>query len=115
MTELVEQSKILLIAVIQAQDANILTEILDQYRLPYSNLPSVGGFLRERNTTFLIGCSQSELESTKELLLNACKKRITFISAPIENTPLPIPYPTETVIGGISLFTLDLDKFEEIQ
>ncbi len=49
----------------------------------------------------------------RELLISTCGKRITFIATPIENAPLPMPYPTEIIVGGINLFSLDLEHFEE--
>ncbi len=29
---------------------------LDQVKIPYAKLPSTGGFLLEKNTTFLVAC-----------------------------------------------------------
>ncbi|MFZ3070553.1 MAG: cyclic-di-AMP receptor [Anaerolineaceae bacterium] len=114
MTESRTPAKSLFIAVIQAQDSDLLEAALDEIQMPFSRLPSVGGFLREHNVTFLIGSDESNHDSIKELLMSTCKKRIAYIATPVENAPLPIPYPTETVVGGISLFSLDLDHFEEI-
>ncbi|MFZ3152059.1 MAG: cyclic-di-AMP receptor [Anaerolineaceae bacterium] len=115
MTEPETQAKILFIAVIQAQDGDLLEAALDEIKLTYSRLPSVGGFLRERNATFLIGCEQDRQEAVKDLLISTCKKRITFIATPVESAPISISYPSETIVGGISLFSLDLDSYEEIQ
>jgi hypothetical protein len=46
--------------------------------------------------------------------MTAAKKRVTFVSAPSEIGPLPIPIPTETMVGGVSMLTLDIEHFEEI-
>ena len=104
---------ILLIAVIQASDSDLLSEVLQEHKILFTKLPSVGSFLQERNITFLVSSKQEDVDSVRELLVSACSKRIAFIATPIENAPLPMPYPTETVVGGINLFSLDLEHFEE--
>ena len=104
----------LIIAVIQASDSDVLNEVLREHKIRFTRLPSVGSFLRERNATYLVGCKESEQDAVKELLTSTCRKRIAFIATPIENAPLPMPYPTETVGGGINLFALDLEHFEEL-
>ena len=103
----------LLIAVIQATDSDLLSEVLQKHKILFTRLPSVGSFLQERNVTFLVSCKQVDEDSVRELLISTCSKRIAFIATPIENAPLPMPYPTETVVGGIHLFSLDLEHFEE--
>ncbi len=109
-----EDTRIAMIAVVQATDCDLLETTLNNLNLPYSRLPSVGGFLREHNVTFLIACEQSRQELVREMLVSTCKKRTAFIATPIENIPIPIPYTTETIVGGISLFSLDLEHLEEI-
>ncbi|HOA22046.1 MAG TPA: cyclic-di-AMP receptor [Anaerolineaceae bacterium] len=104
----------LIIAVIQASDSDVLTEVLQEQNIPFTRLPSVGSFLRERNATYLVSCKESDEAAVRELLTSTCQKRIAFIATPIENAPLPMPYPTETVVGGINLFSLDLEHFEEL-
>ena len=104
----------LLIAVVQGQDSDQVSQVLGENGHTFTRLPSAGGFLRERNVTFLIGCSPSTHEAIENLLMTTAQKRISYISAPIDTTPLPIPLPAETIIGGVSLFTLDVEHYEEI-
>jgi len=88
--------------------------VLNQEGFKFTRLPSVGGFLKESNVTFMIGCKDLETEKIQEILMTAAKKRVTFISAPSEIGPLPIPIPTETMVGGVSMLTLCIEHFEEI-
>lgn len=104
----------LLIAVVQAQDCDLAENVLNQETCIVTRLPSVGGFLGKRNATLLIGLDSDKVSKIKELLQNTCKKRVAFIAVPIENAPLPMPMPTPVTIGGVSMFTLDLDHYEEI-
>ncbi|NMC15108.1 MAG: hypothetical protein GYA40_00495 [Chloroflexi bacterium] len=103
----------LLIAVIQAADSDLLSDVLQEHHILFTRLPSVGSFLHERNATYLVSCKQTDEAAVRELLISTCGKRITFIATPIENAPLPMPYPTEIIVGGINLFSLDLEHFEE--
>lgn len=104
----------LIIAVVQSQDSDLVELVLNQENFKFTRLPSVGGFLRESNVTFMIGCADSQNDKVREILMTAAKKRVTFISAPSEIGPLPIPIPTETMVGGVSMLTLDIEHFEEI-
>ena len=103
----------LMIAVVQSQDADLVDRTLTNQGFIFVRLPSTGGFLRDRNVTFMIASEPEKAEDLKETLLSAAKKRITYIAAPIESGPLPIPIPTETVVGGVSLFALPVEHFEE--
>ena len=104
----------LIIAVVQSQDSDLVELVLNQENFKFTRLPSVGGFLRESNVTFLIGCPAARDDKVREILMTAAKKRVTFVSAPSEIGPLPIPIPTETMVGGVSMLTLDIEHFEEI-
>lgn len=103
----------LLIAVVQSQDSDFVERVLEQAAYSYGKLPSAGGFLRERNVTFLIACAEENIPELKELLATAAKRRVSYLATPIDNAPFPILIPAETIIGGANIFTLDLDHFEE--
>ncbi|HPL81044.1 MAG TPA: cyclic-di-AMP receptor [Anaerolineaceae bacterium] len=104
----------LLIAVVQSQDSDLVEHVLAETACVFGKLPSAGGFLRERNVTFLIGCSQDNVPAIKDLLASTAKRRVSYLATPIDNAPFPILLPTETVIGGANVFELDIDYFEEI-
>ena len=103
----------LFIAVVQAQDAEIAENTLAQLALPVTRLPSVGGFLGRRNATLLIGLPverKSEIESS---LRENCRQRVEYIAVPLESAPLPLPAPTPITIGGATVFSIDVEHFEE--
>lgn len=103
----------LLVAVVQSQDGDLAEQVLKQADYSFGKLPSVGGFLRERNVTFLIGCTEAQIPELKDLVGSAAKQRISYLSMPIDTVPYPIVLPSETIIGGVTFFTFDLDHFEE--
>lgn len=103
----------LIVAVVQSQDSDLVERVLEQAGFSFGKLPSAGGFLRERNVTFLIAGEQAKIPELKELIGSAAKRRVSYLATPIDNAPFPILLPAETVIGGASVFTFDLDHFEE--
>ena len=84
----------LLVAVIQAQDFDSANNALTHMGMSVTRLPSIGGFLGRRNEN--------------------CRQRVEFIAVPLESAPLPMPAPTPVTIGGATVFSLDVDRYEEI-
>lgn len=103
-----------LIAVVQNQDSDLVELVLEQAGHNYNKLPSAGAFLRERSVTFLIKCNDSNRQEIIKILASAAKKRVSYVATPLDNSPFPIVSPSETLIGGVSLFTLDIEHFEEM-
>jgi uncharacterized protein YaaQ len=103
----------LLIAVVQGQDANIAIEMLIDEGFGVTRLPSVGGFLGRKSATLMIGVNSEKEALAIEILNQHCRKRVAFIAVPMENSPLPMPAPTPVTIGGASIFSLEVENFEE--
>lgn len=103
----------LLIAIVQGQDAEIAIDSLLEEDFGVTRLPSVGGFLGRRSATLMIGVQSDREEEAIEVLNNTCRKRVAFIAVPMENSPLPMPAPTPVTVGGASIFSLEVEHFEE--
>jgi len=115
MTENTKESKntVLLMAVVQAQDAETAENALMKMGFSVTRLPSAGGFLGRRNATLLIGLPFSHQEAAIEQLNKNCRQRVEFIAVPLESAPLPLPAPTPITIGGATIFSLEVEKYEE--
>ncbi len=105
---------VLMIAVVQAQDAEVAKDTLSRMGLTIERLPSVGGFLGRRNATLLIGMREEQREVVIEALNRACRQRIEFIAVPLESAPLPLPTPTPITVGGATVFSLEVERHEEL-
>jgi uncharacterized protein YaaQ len=105
---------IMLLAVVQAQDAESAQTSLAQMGIQAERLPSVGGFLGRRNATLVIGLSAEKQKTVIETLQKNCRQRVEYIAVPLESAPLPLPTPTPITIGGATIFGLDVEHFEEI-
>lgn len=108
------QHPILMMAVVQAQDAEIAKEAMAKLGLTVERLPSVGGFLGRRNATLLIGMREDQREIATESLNRSCRQRIEFIAVPLESAPLPLPTPTPITVGGATVFSMEVEHYEEL-
>jgi len=109
-----EQDKVLLIAVVQSQDIEGAEKSLEAMGLIPERLPSVGGFLGRRNATLLVAVPLDRQEEALKALHANCRQRIEYIAVPLESAPLPLPTPTPITIGGASIFSLEVEHYEEI-
>jgi len=105
---------VMIFAIVQAQDAENASDALGKLGANVTKLPSMGGFLGRKNTTLMIGIPQGEEERAYQELKTNCRQRVEYISIPLESAPLPLPAPTPVTIGGATVFSLELEKFEEI-
>lgn len=103
----------LLVTVVQGQDAEIAVHLLLEKGFSLTRLPSVGGFLGRRSATLMIGVHSENAQEAIKILNNTCRKRVAFIAVPMENSPLPMPAPTPVTVGGASVFSLDVEHYEE--
>ena len=100
----------LLIAIVQDADANFLMDSLTDKRYRVTKLATTGGFLREGNTTLLIGIEEENIEDN-------CKKRTTQSSVinPTADSPLlATSAPVDVNVGGATVFILDVDQYIRI-
>lgn len=108
------EKNVLLLAVVQAQDADNAINTLLEMQMSVTRLPSVGGFLGRRNVTLLIGMAASKEGLAMEALKKNCRQRIEYIAVPLESAPLPLPAPTPIPIGGATVFALEVEHYEEV-
>jgi uncharacterized protein YaaQ len=103
----------LMTAIVQDQDSDLATRALTQIGVPVIHLASTGGFLGRRNATLLIGLPESGEEKVLEALKAACRQRVEYLAIPLEGSPLPMPSPVPVTVGGVTVFTLPVERFEE--
>ena len=104
----------LLMAIVQAQDADIVDNVLQRMNVNVTRLPSTGAFLGRRNATLLIGIPPDNQEEILAALKENCRQRVEYISVPLESAPLPLPAPTPVTVGGATVFALEIEYSEEM-
>ena len=107
------ENKLLLMAVVQAQDAETAENALMKMGISVTRMPSAGGFLGRRNATLLVGLPVARQTAAIEQLNKNCRQRVEFIAVPLESAPLPLPAPTPITIGGATIFSLEVEHYEE--
>lgn len=58
----------MIVAIITEADADNTMKVLHQQQFQVTKIDSSGGFLREGNSTLIIGCPENEIDSVMELI-----------------------------------------------
>ena len=103
----------LILAIVQHEDSSRLTEELAKNKINVTKLASTGGFLRAGNVTFLIGTDEEHIDDVMEIIKKQCKSR-KELAAPAAMYMGASAWPVEIVVGGATVFVLDVDRFEKI-
>lgn len=106
----------LVVAVLQDKDTHKLLSELTQAGFRATKLSSTGGFLREGNTTLLVGVEDHAVERVLSIIKSVCRAREQLVT-PLSPMGGPadsyIPYPVEIMVGGATIFVLDVERFEK--
>lgn len=104
----------LMLAIVQLQDAENALHELNQACLSVTRLATSGGFLGRGNVTLLIGLNHTQEATVVEILSQICRRRIEYIATPLEGAPFHMPLPTPVSVGGATIFTIPVERYEEI-
>ncbi|HOB35675.1 MAG: hypothetical protein GX090_06680 [Firmicutes bacterium] len=107
----------LVIAVIQDKDSAKLMENLVGKGYRATKLASTGGFLKAGNTTMLIGVRADQVEDVVGIIRNTCRSREKMVTtmSPIGGAVESyVPYPVEVIVGGATIFVVDVERFEHV-
>lgn len=106
----------LAIVIVQDKDAPKLLEKLTAEGISVTKLASTGGFLKEGNTTLLIGVDESKLEFVIDTVKKNCHAReqlVTPLTSVVGSMDAYMPYPVEVQVGGATIFVLNVERFEK--
>lgn len=101
----------LVICIVANKDTNKLLDALVKKEYRATKLASTGGFLKEGNTTLLMGVESEQVEEVIGIIGRICRSRKQVV-API-STGLAesfVPYPMEVTVGGATVFVVDIEK-----
>jgi uncharacterized protein YaaQ len=106
----------LVLAIVHDEDGPKVMEELNRNGFSVTKLCSTGGFLKAGNTTLLVGVDEEHLDAVIEVIKKKSRSRKQVINSNM--TPngvggMFIPYPVEVVVGGATIFVLDVDRFEK--
>ena len=107
----------LIIAIVHDEDGYKVTDELNKNGFLVTRLATTGGFLRVGNTTLLIGTEPEKVDDVIRIIEKKCKARKQVATSPIAAngvTGVFMPYPVEVVVGGATIFVVDVDRFEKV-
>jgi uncharacterized protein YaaQ len=105
--------RFLMTAIVQEQDVDLAERALSALNVPVIHLSSTGGFLGRRNATLLVGLPEGAEKDVLAALRKSCRQRVEYLAIPLEGAPLPLPTPIPVTVGGATVFTLPVERFEE--
>ncbi len=104
----------MIIAIVQDEDSSALVGSLMSEGYSVTKLATTGGFLRAGNTTLLMGVSDEKLDGAMQIIEKVCKSRKQIASSPSPvagGTGAYVPYPVEVMVGGATVFVLNVENF----
>ncbi|MFW6273562.1 MAG: cyclic-di-AMP receptor [Halanaerobium sp.] len=107
----------MVVAVVHDHDAADLQEALTGVGFQTTKLASTGGFLREGNTTFIIGSDKEHVDEVLQIIKENCESRKKTVApmSPVANSLEGYySFPMEIKIGGATVFILDVEKFVKL-
>jgi uncharacterized protein YaaQ len=102
----------LMAAVIQDRDLESALSALNKIGVVVTRLESSGGFIRRQNTTLLIGLVEKQVELVVKALARSCRQRVEYLTAPVAGFPDGVGSPIEITVGGATIFTFEVERFE---
>ena len=105
----------LVIAIVNRDDANSVTQNLSKNGFYSTKLASSGGFLLAGNVTVLVGVSEEKVQSVIDIIREHSHSRKQVIPASTEIGMNYLPaMPVEVTVGGATVFVVDVDRFERL-
>ncbi|MGE5508876.1 MAG: cyclic-di-AMP receptor [Chitinophagales bacterium] len=107
----------LVVAVVQDQDVANLLAALTRAGHPATKLASTGGFLREGNSTVLVGVEEEKVDSVIEVVRQTCRARRQLVTPLATVGRVEMSYftePVEVPVGGATVFVLDVEQFVKV-
>lgn len=107
----------LIIAIVQDEDSGRLVSALMSEGYGVTKLATTGGFLRAGNTTLLVGVSDEKLTGAMAVIEKICKSRKQIATSPSPvagSSGMYVPYPVEVVVGGATVFVMDVEQFKKV-
>lgn len=103
----------LVVCIVHNRDRNRLSDELVKSGFKFTVIGSTGGFLREGNTTMLVGMEDSEVEAFKQIVQDNCCMREQVVNvAPYEATTAAyMASPVKVPVGGAVMFVMEVGDF----
>lgn len=103
----------LIFVIVRNIDSGDVTLALNKKGFYVTKLASTGGFLREGNTTLMIGTEEDKVDEVIQTVKQECGPRKQIISNPVGSADY-MAMNVVVNVGGATIFVMDIDRFEKI-
>ena len=106
----------LIISIVNNDDSNAVSSALTENGFFVTKLATSGGFLKKGNTTFFVGTNDDKVDQAIEVIKSHAKKRVVKEPAvpPKEMGDFFTPIMIDVLVGGATIFVVDVDRFEKV-
>lgn len=105
----------LIFAIVNSDDAGVVTRSLTKNGFSSTRLATTGGFLLAKNVTLMIGVDQEKASEVLDIIKEHCHSRTQIISAATGiNRDFPAGMPVEVNVGGATIFVVDVEQFQRV-
>ena len=104
-------------AIVNKRDTGNVCRALTDCGFEFTKLATTGGFLRDGNTTLMIGTDDEKVTEAMEIIRRNCAKRMQKVPTLPQTemaTTVYHAYPAEVMVGGAIVFVSDVLMFEKM-
>lgn len=107
----------LIIAIVHERDRQKTSDALLQAGHKFTVVASTGGFLRDGNTTLLIGVPKEQVDEVVSVISGCCRTREQFVN---QSPPDALGAggmmlnPIKVNVGGALMFVMDVERVERV-
>ncbi|MBU1178551.1 cyclic-di-AMP receptor [Patescibacteria group bacterium] len=109
----------LLIIITHQKNTKQLEEEFIKQKVQFTKMETMGGFLRKKNYTYLVGTEPKNVDKVTKITRRACHSQEEIAETPwfVEGQPGEVVIPesqTKVKVGGATIFVVETDKIEKI-
>ena len=105
----------LILAIINHDDANTVTQALTKKGFSSTKLATTGGFLLSGNTTMLVGTDADRVDEAIHIIgENSCKRNKMVSGNTSFNAGMYANVPVQVTVGGATIFVIDVERYEKL-
>jgi len=111
-----DSDMVLVIAVVQDEDAGGLVDELVRSGFSVTRLATAGGFLRRGNSTVFTGIERAQLQPVLAAIRRKCRLRTKLLVPTAADFMAGYPgEPIEVDVGGAVVFVLNVERFVQLR
>lgn len=105
----------MVLAIINYDDSQDVISSLMKAGFSITKLATTGGFLMAGNVTILVGVDEEKVQSVIDIIREHSHSRKQMIPTTTEMSYGYYPsMPVEVVVGGATIFVVDIERFERV-